>query len=764
MSEREELESGIKRLEEQRAQFGDIVVDTALAALNEKLRNLKTPRESREPGESSGVRRQVTVVFIESRAFDALPDNLAPEDRHSVTEECFKRIEETVTQFGGSIRGPRGEALMAVWGVAAADERDPENAVHAALKIRQAMEEMNGELQSRHGISLPLRLGVNTGLINEPRSGGSDRAISGLTVDVARAIGAAAPAGNILISHDTYRQVRGVFAVAELEPITIKGVLAPVPVYLVEREKHRVFRLALRGVEGIETPMVGRDSEMAGLQAAFQDTVRNRCLHMVTVTGEAGVGKSRLLYEFTKWLELRPEIMRFFKGGVDRPTGLSPYALMKEVFSDRFEIRDDDSPESARRKFERGVASFVGPESQAEGHYLGHLLGFDFSTSPHVRSIINEPQQFRDRAFSFASQLLDVAGRGAAGAALFLEDLHWADDGSLDLVQHLATARRATPLLIVCVARPTLFERRPNWCKGPKEHLLLHLKPLDREQSHKLVTEILCRLPTVPHELEDIVVGQSEGVPFYLEEFIKMLIEEGVILKGSGSWELARGGLSHLRVPPTLTGVLQARLDGLSKEEKEALQTAAVIGRVFWDRALAHVGPEAGRHGRHETSLRVLQEKELVYERAESTFSRAREYSFKHPLLYDVAYESVPKHVRQRYHAQVATWLIAESGDRGAQLAGLIGEHFEKAGEFTKASVWYGTAGVERRKRTHLRPQSPISKERSRSFPTPPGQRAKRRGLPSWRPWARPSSSKRSTRKPFRHSSPCSKVRKQPGT
>jgi class 3 adenylate cyclase/tetratricopeptide (TPR) repeat protein len=693
MSEREELESAIAKLEEQRAQLGNAVVDTAIAALKEKLRKLKAPRDSRESGDFSGMRKQVTILFSDLAGFTALSETMDPEDLRTVMNEYFKKMTEAVALFGGTIEKFIGDAVMAIWGVPAADERDPENAVRAALTMRQALEELNAGLQRRRGIRLAQRIGINTGLVIASSREGASLRIVGSAVNVASRLESAAPTGGILISRNTYRHVRGLFDVVELEPLTVKGVSEPIPVYLVEKEKPRAFRLALRGVEGIETPMVGRESEMASLQEAFLDTVRNRRLRVITVTGEAGVGKSRLLYEFTNWLELRPEIARLFKGRIDRPTGLSPYALMKDLFSYRFEIRDDDSPETARGKFERGVASFMGQESEAQAHFLGHLLGFDFSTSPHIRGIVNESQQIRDRAFFFASRLFEAAGRGAAAAALFLEDLHWADDGSLDLVEHLAKAHPASPLLMVCLARPSLFERRPRWCLEPEGHLHVHLKPLDREQSHKLVGEILCRLPAIPPELEDLVVGQAEGFPFYLEEFIKMLIEEGVILKGGTRWEVARGRLSQLRVPPTLTGVLQARLDGLPKEEKETLQMAAMVGRVFWDRAVAHVGPGAGKRDAPAKPLKALQEKELIFERSASTFTKAKEYVFKHALLHDVAYESILKQVRQRYHAQVAAWLIAESGDRAAQLAGLIGEHFERAGELGKAAGWYETAG-----------------------------------------------------------------------
>jgi tetratricopeptide (TPR) repeat protein len=330
-----------------------------------------------------------------------------------------------------------------------------------------------------------------------------------------------------------------------------------------------------------------------------------------------------------------------------------------------------------------------------KAHFIGHLIGFNFSTSPHLRGIIGDSRQIRDRAFYYVTQFFRaVARRGPA--VVFLEDIHWADEGSLDLIDHLARECRQSSLLIVCLARPALFERRPSWGERQMAHTRLELHPLSREQSHQLVEEILRKVPQVPPELRELSVSRAEGNPFYIEEFIKVLIEDGIIVKGSEQWWVRAERLTDVRVPPTMVGVLQARLDRLIPLEREILQRASVVGRVFWDGAVVRTGRYmGGPTDRRDirAALQKLCEKELIFRQDESTFAGEQEYAFKHAILRDVTYESVLKRLRPAYHSHVAAWLIERSGERVGEYAGLIGQHFERAGEVARAVGWYGRAG-----------------------------------------------------------------------
>ncbi|NIN66300.1 MAG: hypothetical protein GTO63_16740, partial [Anaerolineae bacterium] len=278
---------------------------------------------------------------------------------------------------------------------------------------------------------------------------------------------------------------------------------------------------------------------------------------------------------------------------------------------------------------------------------------------------------------------------------VFLEDIHWGDDSSLDAVNQLGERIPQLPLLIVCAARHSLFERRLYWGEGQTYHTHLELRPLSKRQSRQLVAEILKLAGEVPLELRELVVSGAEGNPFYVEELIKMLIEDGVILTGEGIWRVEPQRLAQVEVPSTLAGVLQARLDSLPPQERSVLQQASVVGRLFWDRLVAHIQAEGGEGGNPQlvpVALNALRQRELVYRREESAFAGAVEYLFKHEVLREVTYESVVKHLRRVYHGLVGEWLISQGGDRIAEYSGLIAEHLLLAGRKEQAGEYFTQA------------------------------------------------------------------------
>src|SRR5258707_149083 len=275
---------------------------------------------------------------------------------------------------------------------------------------------------------------------------------------------------------------------------------------------------------------------------------------------------------------------------------------------------------------------------------------------------------------------------------LVVEDIHWSDDGSLDLLDHLARTCKAVPLLILCLARPSLFERRPAWGEGWAGHARVGLEALSRHDSRALVETILRKAPEIPQALRELIVGGAEGNPFYIEEIIKMLIDQKVIVPGQEQWRIEPERLASARVPPTLTGVLQARLGGLAPRERGVLQRASVVGRVFWDSAVECLSSSASLETASPAAegtitkweiletLAALRRKELIFRRESSAFVGTVEYTFKHELLRSVTYESLLKKSRREHHAQVAAWLIDHSGERIGDFTGLVAAHFEQAG------------------------------------------------------------------------------------
>ncbi|MBU0704743.1 MAG: AAA family ATPase, partial [Chloroflexi bacterium] len=692
MTERKELERAIAVLNAQRATLGDDVVDTMIAAAREKLAVLKVQHAVEQ-------RKQVTVLFADVSGFTAMSETMDPEEVRDTMNAIWARLDAVIVARGGTIDKHMGDAVMAIFGAPAAREDDPERAIRAALAMQKEIKDWNLEAgASKSPISI--RIGVHTGSVLLGVVGTTaEYTAMGDTVNLARRLQEAAPVGGILISHGTYRHVRGLFSIWIMEPITVKGKAEPIPIYVVLRARPRAFRLASRGVEGIETRMVGREKELAQLQEALRAVMEKRETQAITVVGEAGVGKSRLLYEFDSWIALLLERIFHFKGRADEKMSNMPYFLIRDLFSFRFEIQDNDPAIVAREKLERGIAEFMGVDGMEKAHFIGHLIGFDFSTSPYLRGILGDARQIRDRAFYYITQFFTaVAQRGPV--VIFLEDIHLANEGSLGLIDHLARECRQGPLLIVCLARPSLFERRPSWGERQAAHTRLELYPLSEESSRQLVVEILRKVDQIPPGLRDLVLKRAEGNPFYIEEFIKVLIEDGVIVTGLEQWQVRAERLTEIRVPPTMVGVLQARLDRLRSAEREILQRASVVGRVFWNGAVVRVCESMDEYLDQDTihaTLQALCKKELIFRRDESAFAGEQEYVFKHAILHNVTYESVLKRLRRPYHAQVAAWLFERGGERVGEYAGLIGEHYEHAREMIQAAWWYGLAGKQAR-------------------------------------------------------------------
>ncbi|MBN1262195.1 MAG: tetratricopeptide repeat protein [Anaerolineae bacterium] len=685
MTECEQLEQAIAALEAQRAILGDAVVEAGLAPMRARLAELKSKSAATEQK-----RRQVTVLFADLSGFTTLFQSLDAEDVTEMVNDLWSRLDGAITSHGGVIDKHIGDCVMGIWSSDLAREDDPERAIHAALAMQSALATFREERR----VVLFMRIGLSTGqaVLGEVGTRGEFTAM-GDTVNLAARLEQVAPVGGILISHDTYRHVRGVFDVVPQTPLAVKGQPQLVRTYVVQRAKPRAFRMGARGIEGVETRMVGREAELQVLQNSFIRAVAQGVTRLVTVVGEAGIGKSRLLYEFENWIELRPEIVFYFKGRAFPALQHIPYGIFRDMFAFRFNILESDGAAVALRKFRKGMDGILSPE---RADLVGHLIGFDFSVSPAVQNLIGSPD-FGPLAKAYLANYVRAMAEQRP-MMMFLEDLHWADDSSLDLIEYLITNMPQTRLLIVGLARPTLFERRAGWGDVPSgagavANQRFELGLLSRRASQALVEEILQKVDAIPEALRDLIIEGAEGNPFYVEELVKMLIEEGVIDRGAGlrsPWRVNLDRLEEVHVPPTLMGILQARLDGLPRRERELLQRAAVVGRLFWDAAVAELaGMERQQLG---AALDAACARELIFQREHSAFAGTEEYLFKHTLLHDVTYETVLLKVRRNYHAQVARWLEARAGERVGEYAGLIAEHLERAGEAEEAARYLGQA------------------------------------------------------------------------
>ena len=679
----EDLKKAIQAQEKLRSVLGDSVVETTLTVLRDQVAEYER-QASQQDAAGRARRRLVTVLFADVSGFTAFSENKDAEDVANLVNRLWLRADRIIQEYGGRIDKHIGDAVMALWGAETAREDDAERAVRAALKMEETFKE------NVHQLPIRLKVGINSGqvLLSAIGTQGEFTAM-GDTVNTASRLVNSAEGGEVLITHDTYELVRGIFDVQKQDPISVKGKTEPLQAYVVQRERPRAFRLGRRGVEGVTTRMVGREAELQIIQSAFEQSVLDRRVNVVTVKGDAGLGKSRLIYEFEAWLDTHPEDFYLFKGRADEETASLPYSLIRDVFSNRFHILDSDSQLDARVKLVEGMASLAGPDIGEQAAFIGELLGFNFADSLYVRGIRKDSRQIRDRSFGNFARFFERLAQKYS-VVLLLDDIHWSDSGSLELVEYLARLETELPLFILCAARPSLDELHPNWATDFPRANTITIKSLDLDASRELVNEILQNVSDLPVELVETVAKNAEGNPFYLEELIKVLIEDGVIVKGEDAWQILPQRLSQVRVPATLTGVLQARLDRLPPRENEVLERAAVIGRTFWDAAVAAMRGSGftqivvGGDDVH-SALSALREKELVFPHQPSAFASTQEFIFKHAILREVTYERVLKARRKLYHRMAADWLIQQSGERIDEYLGLIAQHYELAGDLVEA-------------------------------------------------------------------------------
>ena len=677
MTEIEQLQQAMVTLEGQRANLGNSVVDAALASMREKLATLQANTQS-----SDQQRKQVTVLFADISGFTAMSEGLDAEDISNFINALWERLDAAILAHGGSIDKHIGDEVMALWGVQRVREDDPEQAIRAALTL-QAEVRTYAASSSR---AIQMRIGINTGIALLGKVGSTAEFTAlGDTVNMASRLQRAAPAGGILISRDTYRHVRGLFDVQPQTPLAIRGKAEPILTYTVERARPPTFRPGTRGVEGVEVRMVGRAAELMQLQDAFDTAIRTSETGMMTIVGDPGVGKSRLLDEFTTWVEAEPEPVCLFKARAVPHTAGTPYMLLHNLFANRFNILENDPLALVRRKLEDGLAEYLGQQGPMKCDFIGALIGYDFADSPHLLGVRGNAAQLRNQALYYLTQFLTAVAQRYA-TVILLEDIHWADGPSLEVIRQIVHDIPHARLLLICAGRPALFEKHPAWGSDLPSHTRLNMKPLTPEESRQLVRELLKKVQVLPDELRELIVSQAEGNPFYVEELIKVLLDDLVIVEdaNAGVWHIDAARLRGLRVPPTLVAVLQARLDSLTPVERVTVQQAAVVGRTFWD-AILQVLQDASDSPL--PTLDTLCRREIINPHAPATFAGISEYQFKHALLRDVAYESVLKRIRQVYHGKVAEWLVAEtrSSGRSDEFAAVIAEHYALAGKVEHA-------------------------------------------------------------------------------
>jgi class 3 adenylate cyclase len=601
------------------------------------------------PAPAREERKVLTVLFADLVGFTSRAEVMDPEDVRALLAPYWERLRDELEHFGGTVEKFIGDAVVALFGAPVAHEDDPERAVRAALAIRDWIAEES---------ELHVRIGVNTGealvsLGARPSEG--EGMASGDVVNTAARLQSAAPVDGILVGEQTYRATERAIEYREHEPVQAKGKVEPVRVWEAVQARAR-FGVDLTRIGG--APLVGRDQELEVLLASFRRAADDRVPQLVSLVGVPGIGKSRLLGELFAAIDAGERLVRWRQGrSLPYGEGVSYWALGEMVKAEAG-ILETDAQEETAEKLSKAVELLVSDDSDRtwlESH-LRPLVGLAADELGGDR---------RGEAFAAWRRFFEVLGEERPLVLVF-EDLHWADDGLLDFVDHLVDWLTDVPVLVVGTARPELLTRRPAWGGGKANATTISLAALSDEDTARLVHALLEK-SVLPAEVQTALLERAGGNPLYAEEFVRMFGERG---------------RDELELPGSIQGIISARLDSLDAADKELVQNAAVMGKVFWSGALAAIG--ARDRFEVEERMHALERRELVRRARSSSVAGESEYAFRHVLVRDVAYGSIPRATRAERHRRAAEWI--ESLGRPEDQADLLAHHYLSALELARAA------------------------------------------------------------------------------
>jgi predicted ATPase/class 3 adenylate cyclase len=598
-------------------------------------------------------RKTVTVVFCDVVGSTPLADRLDPESVRAVMTRFFRQMRAALERHGGTVEKYIGDAVMAVFGVPLLHEDDAFRAVRAAQAMREELDALNVDLQTRFGVHVRTRMGVNTGEVVVGDAAAGQALVVGNTVNVAARLEQAAATGEILLGPATYALVRDRVIAEPTAPLELKGKAGSVVAY-------RLYSVGPGPDELGSRPdplLVGRDSELEVLGSMFDLAVAERSCVLVTILGPAGIGKSRLAREFVSTMKpdalvLRARCLPYGDGITFGPVA----DLVKQVSG----VVDDDGRSDARSKIDAAMAGCSDAALVAER--VSDVTGVADATGG------------LQETFWAIRRFLEWVGRDRP-LIVILDDVQWAEPTFLDLVEYLAGWSRDVAMLLLCLARPDLLDNRPTWGVGVANASVLPLGPLDDRESERLVSELLGG-PHLDERAFDRIAESAGGNPLFLEEMLRMLDDDGLLRREEGRW-VATTDLGDVRIPESIHALLGARLDRLSEEERLVIRSAAVAGKVFWWGAVEELVAEPVR-AHVGSALQTLVRKDLIRPEP-STLAGEDAFRFHHILIQEAAYRGTPKEARAEVHEAFAVWLEGIAGDRFVELEEVIGHHYEQA-------------------------------------------------------------------------------------
>jgi class 3 adenylate cyclase/tetratricopeptide (TPR) repeat protein len=709
-----QLEAAIANLEAQRAVLGDSVIELALAPLRKQLADLRLTVPQSPVSALEGERKIVTVMFADISGFTAFSERNDPEQVRALVNACFSWLVPIIEKYGGVVEKFIGDEIMAMFGAPIAHENDAERALRASLEMMDALVVFN----QKNLTNLGMQFGINTGIVVAGGLGSEGRqqyGVMGDTVNVAARLEDASETGQILVGPNTYRLTTLRFEFESLSPIRVKGKIEPVPVYRLLNLKAEPR--SPRGIEGLRSPLIGRDVELSQLQTAVR-ALRAGHGSTVALIGEAGLGKSRLVAEARQTLS---STLTWAEGRALSYTEGMSYWIVRDLLSALIGVRIDTPLSEVGMALHKIIERLFPEPTQAAEIYLflARLMDVPLEEATIERIKYLTPEALQGRMFQAFREYVRAQSQ-TQPLILVWEDLHWTDPSSLRILETLLPLTKEIPLMLLLIFRGRQeglvwqFHERMLSEHGAN-YQVINLFPLSRDESAQLVQGLL-KIENLPEEIRQLILDKAEGNPFFLEELLRSLLDAGIVVL-EGDKTVVTRAVKELEVPDTLQGVIAARIDRLPVESKRTLQTASVIGRMFQQRVLAYLVEQERASIHLDGALSELRRRELINLRQLEALSGAKipadlEYIFKHAITQETAYNSLLMTRRKTLHKVAAEAIETLFPDYLDELAATLAYHFERAGIPDRA-IHYLTRAADRAKATYANAEAIASYQRA---------------------------------------------------
>jgi class 3 adenylate cyclase len=686
-AEKEKILQTMSLLEAQRPLLGDAAVEAALSGLRLSLEKLEAALKPPPPPTSlEGERKLVTVMFADFSNFTSMSERLDAEEVRDLMNQCFSWLVPIIEHYGGVIDKFIGDEIMALFGAPHAHDNDAECALRAALDMMQQLTEFNAKYQTNLG----LHFGINTGTVIAGGVGSTERqqySVMGDAVNLAARLEDASVTGEILVGYETYRLTAPLFDFEERAPISVKGKAQPVAIYRLMGLK--AIPQSVRGIEGLYAPMIGREEELTQLQTAIE-ALSDAKGSTIAIVAESGLGKSRLMAELKK---SKPDIP-WLEGKGQSFSQSDSYGLPISLIDSELSIISGSSIAQIGNQLWQYLQTHLPTQADTLYPYLARLRGIPLEQDTEALFRAMQPETMHSRIHHAFAQWLGVVSDQQPLVVVW-EDLHWADDSSLRLIESLMKWVQQKPILMLLVFRPhegIVQQYQEKWSVITELYKEIALSPLNEQQSNSLINSLL-RIKNLPDATRQIILEKSEGNPFYLEELLRSMLDTGLLYWQEGEI-LLRQEVQQLHIPNTLQAVIEARIDRLGIQEKSILQNASVIGRLFGQQVLEYLVEQSKRPMVVSPTLQSLEERELIRQKM------MYEYIFKHAVTQDVSYNSMLLTKRRELHHYAAQALESLFADRKEEMASALAWHYQRAKNHDKA-IAYLTIAADRARLTY---------------------------------------------------------------